>query len=182
MLDGTRKFSLVDRSNKEMKRTLTAVYDALKEKGATTRSTRSSVICFLRGPTYITNHNNARSLICKIDRDELMQELVQNSIWITDTIDMQQFFRCNDMSCQKNNRPSSKACGLFFFMVDIQRTKYCGTAAKEQNERISSYFKTGYDRARMVLLRLPDRDGDAYVDHPSFGTAIISPCTRGRRL
>ena len=28
-------------------------------------------------PTYITNHNNARSLICKIDRDELMQELVQ---------------------------------------------------------------------------------------------------------
>ena len=33
MLDGTRKFSLVDESNKEMKRTLTAVYDALKEKG-----------------------------------------------------------------------------------------------------------------------------------------------------
>ena len=29
MLDGTRKFSLVDESNKEMKRTLTAVYDAL---------------------------------------------------------------------------------------------------------------------------------------------------------
>ena len=33
MLDGTRKFSLVDESNKEMKRTLTTVYDALKEKG-----------------------------------------------------------------------------------------------------------------------------------------------------
>ena len=31
MLDGTRKFSLVDESNKEMKRTLTTVYDALKE-------------------------------------------------------------------------------------------------------------------------------------------------------
>ena len=68
MLDGTRKFSLVDESNKEMKRTLTAVYDALKEKVGYLLS---------EDPTYITNHNNARSLICKIDRDELMQELVQ---------------------------------------------------------------------------------------------------------
>jgi uncharacterized protein (UPF0297 family) len=27
-------------------------------------------------PTYITNYNNARSQICRIDRDELLQELV----------------------------------------------------------------------------------------------------------
>ena len=33
MLDGTRKFNLVDDSNVEMKRILTTVYDALKEKG-----------------------------------------------------------------------------------------------------------------------------------------------------
>ena len=68
MLDGTRKFSLVDESNKEMKRTLTTVYDALNQ-----------IVGYLlsEDPTYITNHNNARSLICKIDRDELMQELVQ---------------------------------------------------------------------------------------------------------
>ena len=33
MLDGTRKFSLVDDKNAEMKRVLTTVYDALKEKG-----------------------------------------------------------------------------------------------------------------------------------------------------
>jgi uncharacterized protein (UPF0297 family) len=76
MLDGTRKFSLVDESNKEMKRTLTAVYDALKEKGY---NPINQIVGYLlsEDPTYITNHNNARSLICKIDRDELMQELVQ---------------------------------------------------------------------------------------------------------
>ena len=76
MLDGTRKFSLVDESYKEMKRTLTTVYDALKEKGY---NPINQIVGYLlsEDPTYITNHNNARSLICKIDRDELMQELVQ---------------------------------------------------------------------------------------------------------
>ena len=76
MLDGTRKFSLVDESNQEMKRTLTTVYDALKEKGY---NPINQIVGYLlsEDPTYITNHNNARSLICKIDRDELMQELVQ---------------------------------------------------------------------------------------------------------
>ena len=84
MLDGTRKFSLVDESNKEMKRTLTTVYDALKEKGY---NPINQIVGYIMSgdptyllsedPTYITNHNNARSLICKIDRDELMQELVQ---------------------------------------------------------------------------------------------------------
>ena len=76
MLDGTRKLSLVDECNKEMKRTLTTVYDALKEKGY---NPINQIVGYLlsEDPTYITNHNNARSLICKIDRDELMQELVQ---------------------------------------------------------------------------------------------------------
>ena len=76
MLDGTSKFSLVDESNKERKRTLTTVYDALKEKGY---NPINQIVGYLlsEDPTYITNHNNARSLICKIDRDELMQELVQ---------------------------------------------------------------------------------------------------------
>lgn len=76
VLDGTRKFSLVDESDKEMKRTLIAVYDALKEKGY---NPINQIVGYLlsEDPTYITNHNNARSLIRKIDRDELMQELVQ---------------------------------------------------------------------------------------------------------
>lgn len=76
MLDGTRKFSLADESDKEMKRTLITVYDALKEKGY---NPINQIVGYLlsEDPTYITNHNNARSLIRKIDRDELMQELVQ---------------------------------------------------------------------------------------------------------
>ena len=75
MLDGTRKFSLVDDSNVEMKRTLTTVYVALQEKGY---NPINQIVGYLlsEDPTYITNHNNARGLIRKIDRDELMQELV----------------------------------------------------------------------------------------------------------
>ena len=77
MLDGTRKFSLVDESNKEMKRTLTAVYDALKEKGY---NTINQIVGYLlsEDPTYITTYNNARSLIRHIDRDELLQALVKS--------------------------------------------------------------------------------------------------------
>lgn len=76
MLDGTRKFSLVDESNKEMKRTLTAVYDALKEKGY---NPINQIVGYIlsEDPTYITNFNNARTLIRKLDRDELLQELVR---------------------------------------------------------------------------------------------------------
>ena len=29
-------------------------------------------------PTYITNYNNARTLICRIDRDELLQEMLRS--------------------------------------------------------------------------------------------------------
>ena len=77
MLDGTRKFSLVDESNKEMKRTLTTVYDALKEKGY---NPINQIVGYLlsEDPTYITTYNNARSLIRHIDRDELLQALVKS--------------------------------------------------------------------------------------------------------
>ena len=77
MLDGTRKFDLKDESDKEMKRVLQTVYDALKEKGY---NPINQIVGYLlsEDPTYITNYNNARSLIRKIDRDELMQELISH--------------------------------------------------------------------------------------------------------
>lgn len=77
MLDGTRKFSMKEESDKEMKRVLQTVYDALKEKGY---NPINQIVGYLlsEDPTYITNYNNARSLIRKIDRDELMQELISN--------------------------------------------------------------------------------------------------------
>ncbi|MCL2426269.1 MAG: IreB family regulatory phosphoprotein [Oscillospiraceae bacterium] len=54
---------------------LTAVYDALREKGY---NPISQIVGYIlsEDPTYITNYNNARSLICRLDRDELLQELV----------------------------------------------------------------------------------------------------------
>lgn len=75
MLDGTRKFSMKEESNAEMKIILQTVYDALKEKGY---NPINQIVGYLlsEDPTYITNYNNARSLIRKIDRDELMQELI----------------------------------------------------------------------------------------------------------
>ncbi len=75
MLDGTRRFSLKEESNQEMKVVLQTVYDALKEKGY---NPINQIVGYLlsEDPTYITNYNNARSLIRKIDRDELMQELI----------------------------------------------------------------------------------------------------------
>ena len=79
MLDGTRKFSLVDESNKEMKRTLTAVYDALKEKGY---NPINQIVGYIMSgdPTYITSYKSARSLIMKVERDELVEELLTEYI------------------------------------------------------------------------------------------------------
>ncbi|MCD8355075.1 MAG: IreB family regulatory phosphoprotein [Clostridia bacterium] len=77
MLDGTRKFNMKEESDKEMNRVLQTVYDALKEKGY---NPINQIVGYLlsEDPTYITNYNNARSLIRKIDRDELMQELISH--------------------------------------------------------------------------------------------------------
>ena len=59
---------------------LRAVYVALSEKGY---NPIGQIVGYLlsEDPTYITNHRNARSLICKLDRDELLQELVRNYLF-----------------------------------------------------------------------------------------------------
>ena len=53
------------------------VYGALQEKGY---NAVGQIVGYLltEDPTYITNHNSARTLICKIDRDELLQVLVKS--------------------------------------------------------------------------------------------------------
>lgn len=55
---------------------LKEVYEALSEKGY---NPIGQIVGYLlsEDPTYITNTNNARALIRKIDRDELMRELVK---------------------------------------------------------------------------------------------------------
>ena len=76
MDDYTRKFSIVDDKDVEIYNILTTVYQALEEKGY---NPINQIVGYIlsEDPTYITNHMGARTLICKIDRDELLQVLVK---------------------------------------------------------------------------------------------------------
>ena len=79
MEDATRKFTALD-SKIEMREILTSVYNSLKEKGYNPINQLVGYI-LSEDPTYITNYNNARSMICKLDRDELLQELVRHYLF-----------------------------------------------------------------------------------------------------
>ena len=76
----TIKFSVPVDNSAEMKQILTEVYRSLTEKGY---NPINQIVGYLlsEDPTYITNHNNARSLICKLDRDELLQDLVRHYLF-----------------------------------------------------------------------------------------------------
>ena len=77
MQDKTVTFRVADDKEAEMQRTLLTVYDALKQKGY---NPISQIVGYIlsEDPTYITTHNNARSLIRRIDRDELLQAMVKS--------------------------------------------------------------------------------------------------------
>ncbi len=75
MTGKTISFSISDQHENEMREILIEVYNALKEKGYNPTSQLVGYI-LSEDPTYITTHNNARSLIRKIDRDELLQALL----------------------------------------------------------------------------------------------------------
>ena len=72
----TQTFSLHEDRDQEMKNILTAVYQALREKGYDPINQLVGYI-LSEDPTYITNHKSARALICRIDRDKLMGALVK---------------------------------------------------------------------------------------------------------
>ena len=74
MEDITRKFTALD-NKAEIKDILSSVYDSLLVKGYNPINQLVGYI-ISEDPTYITNYNNARALICRIDRDELLQELL----------------------------------------------------------------------------------------------------------
>ena len=77
MLDRTMTFSFNNNRDDDIKAILTTVYNALKEKGY---NPINQIVGYIlsEDPTYITTHNNARSLIRKIDRDELLQALLKS--------------------------------------------------------------------------------------------------------
>lgn len=73
----TISFSIHDDKDNQMKEILTQVYNALQQKGY---NPINQIVGYIlsEDPTYITTHNNARSLIRKVDRDELLQALVKS--------------------------------------------------------------------------------------------------------
>ena len=77
MDDFTRKFSIVDEKDAEIRHILTTVYRALEEKGY---NPINQIVGYIlsEDPTYITTHMGARTMIRKLDRDELLHVLVKN--------------------------------------------------------------------------------------------------------
>ena len=84
MHEPTISFSLHDDKEKEIKQTLTVIYDALRQKGY---NPINQIVGYIMSgdPTYITSHKGARSMIMKVERDELVEELlkeyIRNEAW-----------------------------------------------------------------------------------------------------
>ena len=79
MSEPTTIFSIYDDKDREIRAVLTEVYRALKEKGYNPINKLVGYI-LSEDPTYITTYQGARSLIRKIDRDDLLQALVRDYV------------------------------------------------------------------------------------------------------
>ncbi len=77
MSDKTRQFDISNRNDEEIKKSIIIIYNALKEKGY---NPISQIVGYIlsEDPTYITTHNNARNLMRRIDRFELLQILLRD--------------------------------------------------------------------------------------------------------
>ena len=77
MQEPTISFSIHEDKDQQMKAILMQVYDALRQKGY---NPINQIVGYIlsEDPTYITTDNNARSLIRRIDRDDLLQVLVKS--------------------------------------------------------------------------------------------------------
>jgi uncharacterized protein (UPF0297 family) len=83
-LKNTQYFTVENEPELQVKDVLRVVYQALSEKGY---NPVNQIVGYIMSgdPTYITSHNNARSLIMKVERDELVEEIlksyINNSSW-----------------------------------------------------------------------------------------------------
>ena len=77
MNSGTMKFDFNKDKSNQAREIMFSVYEALQQKGY---NPISQIVGYIMSgdPTYITSHNNARSLIRKLERDELLEELVRS--------------------------------------------------------------------------------------------------------
>jgi uncharacterized protein (UPF0297 family) len=73
----TQKFVFERNSSSQIKQLLESVYAALKEKGY---NPYTQIIGYILSgdPTYITSHKGARAEIGKLERDELLEELLRD--------------------------------------------------------------------------------------------------------
>lgn len=78
-LENTQYFKVGSESEDGVKGVLSSVYAALTEKGY---NPVNQIVGYVMSgdPTYITSHNNARSMIMKVERDELVEELLTEYI------------------------------------------------------------------------------------------------------
>ena len=82
--DQTMTFTVIEENEGELKKNLTLIYDALSEKGY---NPINQIVGYIMSgdPTYITSFNGARSLIMKVERDELVEEIlrayIKNNSW-----------------------------------------------------------------------------------------------------
>lgn len=79
MADATAVFSLRDEQDQELRAALQEIYSALQEKGY---NPVNQIVGYLlsEDPTYITTYKNARAIIRRIDRDDLLQALVRDYV------------------------------------------------------------------------------------------------------
>ena len=77
MADETIAFPVARQTEENIRQILTLVYDALREKGY---NPINQIVGYIlsEDPTYITNYKDARTLVSKIERDELLKILVKS--------------------------------------------------------------------------------------------------------
>ena len=86
-LSNTQYFEVMPETDTQAKRVLDIVYHAMEEKGY---NPVNQIVGYIMSgdPTYITSHNGARSMSMKVERDELVEELlkeyIKNESWRTD--------------------------------------------------------------------------------------------------
>jgi uncharacterized protein (UPF0297 family) len=79
--DNTMQFDFINDKRDLTKSILTQVYDSLKEKGY--NPVNQMVGYIISGdPTYITNYNGARALVRKLERDEILEEVLKSYLGI----------------------------------------------------------------------------------------------------
>ena len=79
MDQNTTVFTPQKEESKKVKEIVSQVVVALREKGY---EPISQIVGYILSgdPTYITSYNDARALICKIERDDLLEEMIKNYI------------------------------------------------------------------------------------------------------